>query len=294
MSISDDECQTIERLGKRLISMSAAEIERKVKQGDILDEPSLKLWREGNFAAFYAPFDWINEEADIVLLGITPGRNQATKALLALRSALMAGKSIPEAAARAKQAASFEGDMRTIAAELMDYFRLNEVFGLPSTSMLFGAAAHRAHYTSVLRHPVLEWKAVNKKGTKVTGWTDYGGDEKITKRASMMETIEAKLVPELSLFPNAWLVPFGPVPALVLDQLADRGDIHRSRILTGLNHPSGTQWNRHNCQLDRVDHKDCSRNVGCSTIQERSRQLRDRVHKILNGAQDTAAERLAS
>src|SRR3981189_3213212 len=37
------------------------------------------FWPEtqGEFGQFYAPFDWINESADIVLIGITPGKRQA-------------------------------------------------------------------------------------------------------------------------------------------------------------------------------------------------------------------------
>ncbi|OPH83130.1 hypothetical protein [Nitrobacter vulgaris] len=292
MSITEDATAKIEQLSKRLISMSAADIAGMIDSGDTLNDVTFRLWREEDFGAFYAPFDWVNEQADIVLIGITPGRRQAKDALLALRAALMAGKPIPEAAAQAKQAASFNGDMRSIATELMDHFRLNEVFGLRGCSLLFDVAASRAHYTSVLRYPVIEWKTVTKKGMKTTKWTDYGGDDQIIRRICMKKTIETKFLPELREFANAWLVPFGPIPALVLEQLADRGEIDRSRILTGLNHPSGTQWNRHNCQLDRVDHRACARNVGCSTIQDRSRRLRQRIREILSI--DGQAERTVS
>jgi|ERR1700687_2149667 len=205
-----------------------------------------------------------------------------------LRSALKGGKPVADAAARAKQVASFNGEMRDVASELMDHFRLNDVFGIEKSAMLFDEMAHRTHYTSVLRYPVLEWKTVTKKGRKISGWFNYGGDDKIFTRPFMRKMIEEKLVPELQLFPNAWLVPFGPTPAFVLDELVRKGVIGGDRILAGLNHPSGSQWNRHNCQMDRVDHNTCSPNVGCAKVQERTNRLKRTVAKLLTSENASA------
>ena len=118
-------------------------------------DDALQIDHEDDYRAFYAPFDWINDEADIVLVGVTPGKQQAVEALQSLRKALLAGKNFDEAAHLAKEAASFKGTIRTLGARLMDHFRLNHVFGLRSTIELFGSENGRAHYTSVLRYPVL-------------------------------------------------------------------------------------------------------------------------------------------
>jgi hypothetical protein len=248
MSISRDEIEAIERMASHLTTMTEMEVTRLIDAGDILTDPFFAPAREDRFACFYAPFDWLNESADVVLIGITPGKRQANDALLSLRSALKNGGPAADAAARAKQVASFNGEMRDVASELMDYFRLNDVFGIEKSAMLFDTMAHRTHYTSVLRYPVLEWKTVIRKKRKTTGWFNYGGDDKIFKRPFMREMIEEKLIPELQLFPNAWFVPFGPTPAFVLDELVRKGAIGGDRILAGLNHPSGGQWNRHNAK----------------------------------------------
>lgn len=98
----------------------------------------------------------------------------------------------------------------------------------------------------------------------------------------MRKMIEEELVPELQQFPNAsWLVPFGPTQVFVLDELVRRGVIGGDRILAGLNHPSGSQRNRHNCQMDRVDQSTCSPNVGCAKVQERTKRLKQTVAKLL-------------
>jgi hypothetical protein len=58
------------------------------------------------------------------------------------------------------------------------------------------------------------------------------------------------------------------------EKMADRGLVDPDRILPGANHPSGTHWNRHNCQLHTSDdHSSCAKNVGCETIRGRSARL---------------------
>jgi hypothetical protein len=93
---------------------------------------------------------------------------------------------------------------------------------------------------------------------------------------------EEKFVPEITAFSAAWLVPFGPVPAAALIQLTKSGLIKSERVLGGINHPSGTQWNRQNCQLNTTaDHSSCARNVGCNGLRTRSAELEARVAELL-------------
>lgn len=43
---------------------------------------SLLLKKEGKISIYYAPFEYVNENARIVLVGITPGLQQAANALM--------------------------------------------------------------------------------------------------------------------------------------------------------------------------------------------------------------------
>ncbi|HEV2371498.1 MAG TPA: hypothetical protein VGS19_04940 [Streptosporangiaceae bacterium] len=57
-----------------------------------LAEPSpqdldLLLWQEGRLSAFYAPWDWVNTAAKVMLVGITAGYFQAAAALWELSAA---------------------------------------------------------------------------------------------------------------------------------------------------------------------------------------------------------------
>ena len=204
-----------------LATMSTAEVARSVQSGALVSDPHFGRGQHGELGAFYAPFDWLNAEADIVIVGITPGMRQAETALLKLRQKLSASRLDDQAMSRAlsdaKKAASFEGSMRGIAAQLMDHFGFHKLFGLETTSELFGKAANRAHYTSVYRYPVLKENG--------HGWRNYSGGEDPKSRANplLVRFVEEYLIPELSCFKSAWIVPFGPTPAAVLHDLGQRG-----------------------------------------------------------------------
>lgn len=283
MTTSSSYLDRIEQVAPHLLTLSDTQIDALVDGGDVLSDSHFTPETKGKFGQFYAPFDWMNKDADIVLVGITPGRAQAKSALKSLRAALRRGLPASDAAKIAKQSASFEGDMRDIAARLMNRFMFHKIFGLGNSADLFGKSSHRAHYTSLLRYPVLHWQTKFKKGEKLTGWFDYSGGESAFSVDMLRRSIDQHFTPEIALFKDAWLVPFGPVPALALERMAASGLIDVDRILLGVNHPSGTQWNRHNCQLNTSDdHSACGRNVGCETIRRRSANLEKVVAKHLS------------
>ena len=74
--------QASRALLERMRPVIAGATEGEIRQAITSDEPSalrddaLGLVREGDYSAFFAPFDWINDEADIVIVGVTPGNNR--------------------------------------------------------------------------------------------------------------------------------------------------------------------------------------------------------------------------
>jgi hypothetical protein len=273
VSITSEALARLEAVSKPLMAMSEGAIEAAVDSGDCLKDPHFLAEVEGDFGYFYAPFDWVNDTADIVLIGITPGRQQAKKALMTLRAALLAGRG-DTAAAEAKQAASFEGDMRNIASSLMNRFNMNKLFGFEDCAELFGSSSSRVHYTSILRYPVFH----RRQGK----WTNYSGTPNPFSVDFLRRHFEHSFAKEVSFLGRAWLVPFGPVPAAALARLVEAGVVNADRVLDGLNHPSGTQWNRHKCQLNTTeDHSGCQPNVGCEKLRARSLALETRVSEHL-------------
>ena len=100
MSLTPTARAVIERFSPTICKMSNATITTSIEaeQLSALWDDALQIDHEDDYRAFYAPFDWINDEADIVLVGVTPGKQQAVEALQSLRKALLAGKNFDEAA----------------------------------------------------------------------------------------------------------------------------------------------------------------------------------------------------
>jgi hypothetical protein len=271
MSLPQASRALLERMRPIIARATEDDIRRAVASDgpSALRDDALGLVQEGDYSAFFAPFDWINDKADIVIVGVTPGKQQALEALLSFRASLAGGASLDEAAQRAKSAASFKGGMRTLGARLMDHFGLHRLFALASTLDLFGSAAHRAHYTSVLRYPVLK-----KCG-------NYAGDSRIATRPFMRRMIEETLADELAVLPKAWLVPFGPNALRALELLAATGRIDDARILGGILHPGGQQWNRYNVQLGLVSGDAALAVPGGADVLRRSAALRAKVSAVL-------------
>lgn len=261
----------LEHFAPAILEASESEIEAAIYSGSQsrLRDEVLSLGREGDYSAFYAPFDWVAEGANVVLVGVTPGQQQAVSALKVLRRALLAGKSIDEAARLAKESASFKGNMRSLGAQLMDHFELHKLFGLSSTAELFGTARARTHYTSSLRYPVL------KK------FKNYSGDRDLLKRSLLRRMVDEHLAEELASLPDAWIVPFGSTALLVVETLAKQGVVEEARILGGILHPGGQQWNRYNVQFGRVNEAAAAKVPGGLEVIRRSNKLKIKVREAL-------------
>lgn len=267
MSLSTSYLARLKHFSPAILGATESEIRAGIlsEKHSVFRDEALSLGREGDFSSFYAPFDWVNEAADVVIVGVTPGRQQALEALTVLRQALVTGLSIEEAAQRAKTAASFKGGMRTLGARLMDHFQLNTLFGLETTLDLFGDASSRAHYTSALRYPVL----------KRLG--NYAGDARLLARPLLRKMVHEHLAVELALLPNAWIVPFDPTAHLAVAEVAKQGNVSLDRVLGGILHPGGQQWNRYNVQLDLVDDDAAAKVPGGLEVIRRSAALREKV-----------------
>lgn len=175
----------------------------------------------------YAPFDHVNSGADIVIVGITPGKQQMRAALEEVCRAITLGLSEAEVLARAKVHASFAGTMRTNLVKLMDAVGLNVLLGIASTASLWGVDSHRAHFTSALRYP-----------TFVDG-ENYSRSPDMNGVPFLFDRSRNWLKEELSLFPDAVIVPMGDMVSKVLTRIGREMSISNNRILTGMPHASG-------------------------------------------------------
>lgn len=232
---------------------------------DISLDPSLggalTIETQGSLSVVYAPFDYVNTAAKVVLIGITPGRQQAVNAMLEARRQLVLGNSLDVASKAAKELASFSGSMRSSLVGMLDHIKLAPKLGLASCSALFGAGAGLVHYTSALRYPVY-----------VDG-QNYSGNPSIARHPMLARQVGEHLAEEARLLPDAVWIPLGPAPTLALGMLANQGVIQSSRILAGLPHPSGANAERIAYFLGRKPAANLSAKTNATTIDAARTQL---------------------
>jgi hypothetical protein len=181
----------------------------------------------------YAPFDYVNSKARIVIVGLTPGRQQASNALRAARQAILSGASSDQAAEQAKVFASFSGPMKSNLVKLMDSVGLADVLNIQTTASLWAENASLVHFTSALRYPVF-----------INGENWNGSTPDALRSSHMLNWLEQYTGKELSNLPEAILVPLGPKVSAMLEHLAKISLIKSSQILTGLPHPAGSNAER--------------------------------------------------
>jgi len=205
--------------------------------------PDLLLWQDRSLTIFYAPWDWVNTAAKIMLVGITPGLHQATEALREVRRCLTAGLSNEEALRNADAVGSFSGPMRTNLVNMLDGIAISEALGIETTARLFDTHHHLAAHVSAIDYPVF----VNSK--------NYGGSNpSLVGHRDLASLVRACLGARVAMAPDALVVPLGKAAQDAVGFLADQGHLDRKRCLSGFPHPSGANgWRVRQYDERRLD-----------------------------------------
>ncbi|MGB3312862.1 MAG: hypothetical protein WBB85_00455 [Albidovulum sp.] len=204
----------------------------------IVRDERLLIESAGGISVYYAPFEYINESARIVLVGITPGPTQMENANKAARVARTNGQSIADTLRLAKQTAGFSGEpMRSNLIGQLNHWGVHDWLGLQDSAELFSTAQHLVQSTSLLRYPVF------KDGK------DYAGSPSMTKNLLLRKQLLEHFVEEVRNLKDALFFSLGPKVQGVLDELATTGILPRDRIVDGLLHPSPNNTYRINYLL---------------------------------------------
>jgi len=196
-------------------------------------DPRLLLWEDGALSVYYAPWDWVNTRASVMLVGITPGAYQATEALLEAQACLRAGCSSEETLRRAAAVGSFSGPMRRNLVAMLDGVGLADALGVDSTARLFDTHHHLAALCSAIDYPVF-----------VNG-NNYGGaSPPLARHPVLRSLVRVSLGARVAMTPGALVVPLGKAVQHAVSLLAADGLVNPGRCLTGFPHPSGGNGHR--------------------------------------------------
>ena len=174
--------------------------------------------KDGNIEIYYAPFDYINSKAKIVIVGITPGLQQMTQSFQVIKD----GKSLKEV----KDLSSFKGSMRTTLIKYMDELKINKILKIKSCESLFNLDSKYLHTTSLVKYPVFD------KGKNYSGVN-------ILKKKILLDFIEDNFLKELEIHQKSIIVPLGNNVTSTIDYLNTKHQLKLRCFLKGFPHPSG-------------------------------------------------------
>ena len=172
----------------------------------------------GNLEIYYAPFDYINSKAKIVIVGITPGLQQMTQSFQVIKD----GKSLKEV----KDLSSFKGSMRTTLIKYMDELKINKKLKIKSCESLFNLDSKYLHTTSLVKYPVFD------KGKNYSG-------ANILKKKILLDFIEKNFLEELKTLKKSIIVPLGNTVSSTIEYLNRKYNLKLECFLKGFPHPSG-------------------------------------------------------
>ncbi|HUY24585.1 MAG TPA: hypothetical protein VMV09_04690 [Candidatus Saccharimonadales bacterium] len=189
--------------------------------------PRLKLMDRGGIRVSYAPVDWVNRAASVVLVGITPGHYQATQAIAEARRCLGAGLSNNTSLRRANQVAAFSGRMRRNLVSMLDGIGLHDVLDLDTTEQLFTSHPRLVGCVSAISYPVF-----------FQGQNYTGHRPPITKDPLLRSLVVASLGAQLGMVRDALVIPLGRAARDAVELLIDLNLLEEDRCLLGFPHPS--------------------------------------------------------
>tara|TARA_B100001564_G_scaffold136670_1_gene114723 strand:- start:7 stop:678 length:672 start_codon:yes stop_codon:yes gene_type:complete len=190
---------------------------KKINKSTITNKNFL-IKREDNIEIYYAPFDYINSKAKIMIVGITPGLQQMLQSFEAVNE----GRSLKEV----KDLSSFKGSMRTTLIKYLDALNINKKLKIKSCESLFNINSKYLHSTSLIKYPVFD------KGRNYSG-------SGLLKKKILLDFLEEHFVKELKKLDKTIIIPLGNTVSSTIDYLNNEFKLNLKCFLKGFPHPSG-------------------------------------------------------
>lgn len=201
----------------------------------------LLLWQSDPWSVYYAPWDWVNTAAKVMLVGITPGLHQAREALHEVRRCLQGGMSSEDALRSADAVGSFSGSMRSNLVTMLDGIGLANRLGIDSSARLFDTHHHLAAHVSAIDYPVL------------LDGANYGGNPPLVQNPILRSLVMTSLGARVAMVPEALIIPLGKTAGAAVKLLIDQDLLEKERCLFGFPHPSGANgWRVRQYEAERL------------------------------------------
>lgn len=203
----------------------------------------------------YIPFEYVNVDARLVMVGITPGNNQVDGSYATLNQRANSGEAKEDILCAIKRDNSFGGKgMKPNLLKMMRHFEFEKFLGIGDVEEIWGESDHLFQATSVV--PNAAFKRAKKAGVQV--WKMFAGSfEEVMGVQMLRQQFESVFVPSvLSMNPQALYVGLGPTPTDALQYCVNQGYIRPDQFLGSLAHPSSSSGSQVGYYLREVARSD--------------------------------------
>lgn len=252
-------------LFSRYASMIKTHSIEELTQSDLLLLKTL-----GPVQSFYAPFEAINHDAKVVIVGICPGQQQWRNSLIAAKVGLEQQVSEENILKLAKNSGAFSGAIRKNLTQLLDHIGLHNQLGIQTTAELFSIHQDKVQMCSVLQQCIL-----------VNGKNYAGSTPAMLKNELLKQHIDDYFIPIVQQLPNAIYIPLGKGVDEVLNYVCSLGYLNDQQILAGLPHPSGANAERIKYFLGEKPRDQLSRQTNPEQIDSAKSQILLKLSKLL-------------
>ncbi|MGI8383944.1 hypothetical protein [Robertmurraya sp. P23] len=195
---------------------------------------------------YYAPFEYVNNTAKIVIIGITPGYFQMQQSYTTIWNHRDQEISDEKLLHEVKKQSSFQGPMRKNLITMLDELGLHKYLEIPSSTNLFDTHAHLVQTNSVIKYPVF-----------YRGKNYNGSTPNMIRTDTLLSYIKEGFVQEINMIDKPLLIPLGVNVSQLLDFLIEKELINEHTILRGFPHPSGGNGHRHRQFAENIEAMKC-------------------------------------
>jgi hypothetical protein len=232
----------------------------------------MRIVQDDKIQVCYAPFEYLNPKARLVIVGITPGKTQMVNAIREARKQLDADASPMQTLIAAKLTGAFSGAMRPNLVSMLDRIGTHKWLGLKTAAELFGPASHLLQTASVLQNPVFLADGAN-----------YNGTPSMTKSSVLREQMICGFGKAAAVLEHAYFLPLGPKVSEAMTYLSKNGLIDESRVLHGMPHPSPASMERINYFLGKKSRELLSIKTNPDTLDAARDRLTGAMESMFSG-----------
>lgn len=219
-----------DRFRSALLALTDTQVNDLQKPTSLRLYPSLPDGDAQKISVYYAPFEAVNVNAKVVLIGITPGASQMRRAWRAARESATTGADLARALSEIKRVSAFNderGQMRPNLYAQLDHWGVARYLGFERAEGLFEEGWGQLQTTSLLPYPTFADER------------NYNGKPKKPLAHDFLQVLVRRhFVPLLNSIPKAILFPLGTVAEETVRQLSSEGAIQHP-CYYGMLHPSG-------------------------------------------------------